>query len=205
MLPVSNNCILNVCFVFIVANITLVFTTRGGSGYAIGVLVAIFLSNGAYDIGWTPLWAYPAETLSYDIRARGVTLQTGVMHAFGFFGTFVNPIGLQNAGWKYYIAYIVYTFLEVNLIHKIFSPYISTPTNTFDQLLVVWYFFVETKGFTLEEIAVIFDTEGLTWKERRNMKPSAGSLEALAASDGGGSVAKDATEVSAKRVSDENI
>ncbi|VUC34851.1 unnamed protein product [Clonostachys rosea] len=160
------------------------FTTRGGSGYAIAVLVAIFLSNGAYDIGWTPLWAYPAETLSYDIRARGVTLQTGVMHAFGFFGTFVNPIGLQNAGWKYYIAYIVYTFLE---------------------LLVVWYFFVETKGFTLEEIAVIFDTEGLTWKERRNMKPSAGSLEALGGSERGDSAAKDVTEVSAKRVSDENI
>jgi hypothetical protein len=37
------------------------------------------------------------------------------------------------------------------------------------------------------------------------MKPSAGSLEALAASDGGDLVAKDVTEVSTKRVSDENI
>jgi len=76
--------------------------------------VSIFLSNGAYCIGWTPLYSYPVEILPYEIRARGVTLQTGIIHVFGFFGTFVNPIGLQNSGWKYYIAYIVYTFLEVS-------------------------------------------------------------------------------------------
>jgi sugar porter (SP) family MFS transporter len=90
------------------------YTTHKTDGYAIGVLVAIFLCNGAYDIGWTPLWCYPSELLPYEIRARGVTFYTGVMHAFGFFSTFVNPIGLANVGWKYYIAYIVYTFLEVS-------------------------------------------------------------------------------------------
>ncbi|RSL86132.1 hypothetical protein CEP51_002961 [Fusarium floridanum] len=161
-----------------------VFTTHGTSGYAIGVLVAIFLSNGAYDIGWTPLWAYPAEVLSYNIRARGVTFQAGIMHAFGFFGTFVNPIGLQNVGWRYYIAYIVYTFLE---------------------LLVVWYFFVETKGFTLEEIAVIFDTEGLSWKQRRNMKPIPRSSDSLVASESGDLSAKNTAEATEKRVSDDKI
>jgi len=35
----------------------------------------------------------------------------------------------------------------------------------------VWYFFVETRGYTLEEISTIFETEGLTWKQRRNLKP----------------------------------
>jgi hypothetical protein len=37
------------------------------------------------------------------------------MHAFGFFSAFVNPIGLGNIGWKYYLAYVVYTFLEVRI------------------------------------------------------------------------------------------
>jgi hypothetical protein len=91
-----------------------VYTTYQTNNYAIGVLVSIFLSNGAYDLGWTPLWAYPAELLPYEVRARGVTYMTGVMHAAGFFSAYVNPIGLQNIGWKYYIAYIVYTFLEVS-------------------------------------------------------------------------------------------
>jgi len=29
---------------------------------------------------------------------------------------------------------------------------------------------VETRGFTLEQISQIFDTEGISWKQRRNMK-----------------------------------
>jgi hypothetical protein len=35
---------------------------------------------------------------------------------------------------------------------------------------VVWYFFVETRGFTLEQISQIFDTEDISWKQRRNFK-----------------------------------
>jgi hypothetical protein len=92
-----------------------VYTTHGTQNFAYGVLVCIFLSNGAYSLGWTPLWAYPAELLPFEIRARGVTYMTGVMHAFGFFSAFVNPIGLGNIGWKYYLAYVVYTFLEVRI------------------------------------------------------------------------------------------
>lgn len=91
------------------------YTTRGSLQYSYGVLVCIFLSNGAYSLGWTPLWAYPAEILPFEIRARGVTYMTGVMHIFGFFSAFVNPIGLENIGWKYYIAFVVYTLLEVSL------------------------------------------------------------------------------------------
>lgn len=90
------------------------YTATKAEGWAIAVLIAIFLSNGAYDLGWTPLYAYPTEILPYDIRARGTVLQTFIMHAAGFFSTFVNPIGLQNLGWKYYIVYIVYTALEVS-------------------------------------------------------------------------------------------
>jgi sugar porter (SP) family MFS transporter len=145
------------------------YTTYQTNGYAIGVLVSIFLSNGAYDIGWTPLYSYPVEILPYEIRARGVTLQTGIIHTFGFFGTFVNPIGLQNSGWKYYIAYIVYTFLEVG--HQHLSSHSKPPRLRCNQLLVVWYFFVETRSYNLEEISTIFEAENITWKQRRNMKP----------------------------------
>lgn len=49
---------------------------------------------------------------------------------------FVNPIALDNIGWHYYIVFCV--FLVVIL-------------------LVSWFFFPETKGHSLEEIAEIFD------------------------------------------------
>ncbi|OCK97385.1 general substrate transporter [Cenococcum geophilum 1.58] len=149
------------------------------TNYATGVLVSIFLCNGAYDIGWTPLYSYATELLPYEIRARGVTFQTGVLHAFGFFGTFVNPIGLENIGWKYYIVYIVYTFIELS---------------------VVWYFFVETRGYTLEQISIIFETPGLTWKQRRNMRASNNLTDPSVTTESGSSMHKDAAAVSEKQV-----
>lgn len=56
------------------------------------------------------------------------------------------------------------------------SRYVETreiiePTTDIQQLLAVWYFFVETRGYTLEQITTIFDTEGISWKQRRNLKP----------------------------------
>lgn len=52
------------------------------------------------------------------------------------FGNYVNPIALQNIGWKFYIYYCIWVaFIFV----------------------FVYFFFVETSGPTLEELAYIFD------------------------------------------------
>lgn len=61
-----------------------------------------------------------------------------------FFNQFVNPIGLSNISWKYYIVYdcilVLFLFLQ-------------------------WLLFPETKGRTLEEIREIFDKEPLSSTE----------------------------------------
>jgi hypothetical protein len=49
----------------------------------------------------------------------------------------------------------------------------------------VWYFFVETKGYTLEEIASIFETPGLNWKQRRNYKGPIAYQDVNDAEEGG--------------------
>lgn len=49
-----------------------------------------------------------------------------------FFTTFVNPIGLDNAGWKYLISYCVFLAFET---------------------VFIYFFFPETFGRTLEELA----------------------------------------------------
>ena len=49
---------------------------------------------------------------------------------------FVNPIALENIGWHYYIVFCV-------LLVIIFAT--------------TWFLFPETKGYSLEEIAEIFD------------------------------------------------
>jgi hypothetical protein len=49
---------------------------------------------------------------------------------------YINPIGLQNISWRYYIIQTI--FVAVLLV-------------------IIWFTFVETKGLTLEEIAIKFD------------------------------------------------
>lgn len=53
-----------------------------------------------------------------------------------FFNTFVNPIALAAIGWKYY-----FVFLAVLIVFA----------------LTAYFFYPETKGYTLEQIAIVFD------------------------------------------------
>lgn len=53
-----------------------------------------------------------------------------------FFNTFVNPIALDSIAWKYYIVFAV--ILAVITI-------------------TVYLFYPETKGHSLEQMAVVFD------------------------------------------------
>ena len=82
---------------------------------------------------WLPLVvAYPLELAT--------TKQRGFLFSWMFFAlslstfavNYINPVGLENIGWRYYIITIVFTTLV---------------------LVVIYFFFVETKGLSLEEIA----------------------------------------------------
>lgn len=53
-----------------------------------------------------------------------------------FFNTFVNPIALDAIAWRYYIVFIV--------VLMMFG-------------VTAYFFYPETKGYSLERIAVIFD------------------------------------------------
>jgi H+/Cl- antiporter ClcA len=53
-----------------------------------------------------------------------------------FFNSFVNAIALDAIGWKYYIVFAVILFIFI---------------------FVVYFTYPETRGHTLEQIAVIFD------------------------------------------------
>jgi hypothetical protein len=55
-----------------------------------------------------------------------------------FFNSYVNPVALDRLGWKYYIVYDVWLFIE---------------------LVVVYFFYIETRNTPLEEIVKYFDGE----------------------------------------------
>lgn len=104
-----------------------------------GVLACIFLYYTFYDMAWSGLYqAYACEILPYDLRAKGLAVVVICAYAAAFFSNYVNPIGLANATWKYYILYDCW-------------------------LVVIWvtiyFLFVESRNTTLEEISIIFDGE----------------------------------------------
>lgn len=75
---------------------------------------------------------YTSEIFPYTYRAKGIALEE-LFNQFGAaFNQFVNPIGLKALGWKYYIVYCIWVPIE---------------------WLVMFFFYPETKGPTLEEIA----------------------------------------------------
>lgn len=84
------------------------------------------------------LTAYPCEIWQFNLRSRGITVTWVSTVAAIFFNTFVNSIALDAIHWKYYIVFIV--VLAVMLV-------------------TVYFTYPETRGYTLEQIAVVFDGE----------------------------------------------
>jgi hypothetical protein len=99
----------------------------------------IFLFYGTAGAAWPGLTvSYTVEILPYHIRAKGLTLCFAFTALSGVFNQYVNPIGLEALQWKFYFVYIAVLVIEC---------------------LVIYFFYVETKGPTLEEIAILFDGE----------------------------------------------
>lgn len=88
-------------------------------------------------MGWICLGAlYTTEILPYGIRAKALSVYVFIQTLAIAFNQYVNPVGLESIGWKYYIVFIVLDFTWV----------------------VICYFFVlETKGYTLEEVTRLYD------------------------------------------------
>lgn len=82
--------------------------------------------------------SYPVEIWPYRLRAKGLTVALMVSIGCVFFNTFVNPVALEAIEWKYY-----FVFLAVLVI----------------MLISVWFYYPETRGRTLENMAYIFDGE----------------------------------------------
>ncbi|KAI1393079.1 hexose transporter [Hypoxylon trugodes] len=109
----------------------------GSKPAGIVVVVCLFTFFFHYDIAYTPLLlGYPTEIFTYTLRSKGIALELMAIYLSLTIQAFVNPIGMENIGWKYYIVFccLLVVFLAVT-----------------------WVLFPETKGYSLEEIASIFD------------------------------------------------
>ncbi|KKY18011.1 putative hexose transporter protein [Phaeomoniella chlamydospora] len=101
------------------------------------VVGMIYIYYFFYNLAWSGLLVgYTVEILPFNIRAKGMTVMFLCVDIALFFNQYVNPVALDNIGWKYYIFYCVWLGFE---------------------LVVVWFFYIETRNTPLEEIAKHFD------------------------------------------------
>ncbi|KAK4617257.1 Lactose permease [Fulvia fulva] len=113
------------------------FAKTGVQAQGNTVIAMIYIYYIFYNLAWSGmLVSYSAEILPYNIRAKGMTLMFLMVDLALFFNQYVNPIALDGIQWKYYIVYCVWLAVE---------------------LLVVYFFYIETRYTPLEEIAKHFD------------------------------------------------
>ncbi|KAL0256833.1 hypothetical protein SLS55_007642 [Diplodia seriata] len=168
------------CYVCIAALTGAYDAAAGGGSRAVGtaVIPMLFLYYAAYDAAWTPLLvAYPCEIWPFALRARGVAVTVATTQAAILFNTLVNPVALEAIGWRYYIVYVV-------LLVGIGAT--------------CYFFYPETRGYSLEEIARVFDGEegagvsaaGL-WREASAGSGASSKASSAAAEKGGRVVRED--------------
>jgi MFS family permease len=109
---------------------------QGNAVQANAGITFVFLFMVVFSFGWTPMQAlYPAEVLGYSARAKGLGFLGVISQAASLINTFGMPVALEKLSWKVYVIFAVWDAFEV---------------------IIIYFFVVETKGFTLEEIDEIF-------------------------------------------------
>ncbi|GKT47445.1 lactose permease [Colletotrichum spaethianum] len=121
----------------IVAGCSAGYTDYGNTTASTVSIVFIFVFGAVFATGFTPMQPiYPAEVVSNKMRAKAMGTFKLTAGAAGFLNTFVGPIALSNIGYWFYVFFVVWDSFEV---------------------LFMYFFFVETRGFTLEELDEVFE------------------------------------------------
>jgi len=108
----------------------------------IATLFFIYAYSPCYNIGYNALtYTYMVEMWPFAERSHGIAAFQLFGRLASFFTTFVNPIGLNDVGWRYLISYCCWLAFEV---------------------VFVYFFFPETFGRTLEELTFMFEDKHLT-------------------------------------------
>ena len=101
-----------------------------------GGVFGLFMFIIVFGATWLPLpWLYPAEVNPIKTRGKANAISTCTNWLFNFVVVMVTPIMIANIGWA--------TYLVFALINACFLP-------------VVFFFYPETQGRSLEEIDIVF-------------------------------------------------
>ncbi|KAM3551865.1 hypothetical protein MY1884_007502 [Beauveria asiatica] len=104
--------------------------------YGVTATVFLFVFNTFFAVGWLGMtWLYPAEITNLRIRIQANALSTCSNWLSNFLIVMITPPAFANLGYRTYIMFAVFNAVIIPM---------------------VWFFFPEPKGRSLEELDVIF-------------------------------------------------
>ncbi|KAI1499280.1 general substrate transporter [Biscogniauxia marginata] len=123
-------------FCFLLLTVLLYYTEKPGYAFQVEVakasVVWFFIYYMGFGLGMLGIpWLYPTEINSLPMRTKGAAVATMTNWLTNFIVVEVTPIGLQNLGWKFYIIWTI--------SNALFLP-------------ILWLFYPETSGRTLEDL-----------------------------------------------------
>ncbi|KAI5306410.1 hypothetical protein KEM56_001041 [Ascosphaera pollenicola] len=127
----------------------------------LGILF-IWLVTVIFSASFGPIsWTYMSEIMPQQIRACGVAVATSIANwGVATMWAQVSPKALGKIGWKYYFVFVA------------FNLFVSFPT--------IYFFFLETKGKTLEEMDELFGggvVDLSRWKKFDKDMPEKGAVQ----------------------------
>ena len=126
-----------IIFLFLVGAFTKIYSGTENKSGIYATVALIFLFMRAYSFGWTPLaYLYPPKVLNYTLRSNGMGITIFTMYAVGLVFVFTIPFALEAMGWKAHMMNASWNVLLTAFI---------------------WFYWVETKDKTLEEIDAVFE------------------------------------------------
>ncbi|GAA5894048.1 hypothetical protein JCM6882_007971 [Rhodosporidiobolus microsporus] len=130
------------------------FAKNGNQAAGKAVIALSYLYQGTYNLGCNPLpYLYAPEIWPLRHRARAMGFEVALDATMGVLGQYTTPIAMENLAWK---TYFIYTALLIVWI------------------IGIYFTFPETKGMTLEEIALLFGDSSAQVEQLRVEAATAG-------------------------------
>lgn len=129
----------------------------------------IYLFGFTFSLAFTPFQAlYPVECLNFENRAKGMAVYNFWVNVASFFNQYVTPIGLGDAGWKFYFLYIAWDTFQAAFIYLF---YVETRDRTLEVSPPVSFGFYRNTGLTNENRNWTRSSRRRSPRARRSRRP----------------------------------
>lgn len=102
------------------------------------------------------------EILPYTLRVKGMALFWLLTGACGAFNIYVNPLGIDAFAWKFYFFYVGWILVQFVVVYIFFIEVSKQASTSGHSHETDWLIYPQTKGPSLEQIALLFDGKDAT-------------------------------------------